>query len=337
MLMFAVMMAIFFLIIPYLRLFLVATGVVTFGVMGLIWLTSLSIAGNAQDVISWYVGFTNHDAKSYIEVLSFFWYQFGLHCFLIPLGFLLAPTRAKIFMLPAIVLFTVAFTFKFSNEILANHKFINFGMIMMQMLSAYAILRAYDFVMKLEIAGTMKRRLRTSAAALTTAITIFFLTFSGIIDFFAVANETYYELNDVSSSPDVRWFYENTPKNAVVLNSTYLQHPATIAGRKIFLGWAYFTWTAGHDHNGRWQITKKIYAGEDPNIFCPLLRENNISYITTQDTSQDHDMPPVNHEYFKKNFTPSYVYADGKTAVFSTDTLCGTTTPRVESSTKSPG
>ena len=87
MLMVAIVMTVFFLALPYLRLFLVVTGAVTLGVMGGIWLMSLSIAGPATDVISWYPGFTLNAAKSHTEVISFFWYQFGLHCFLIRIGY----------------------------------------------------------------------------------------------------------------------------------------------------------------------------------------------------------------------------------------------------------
>ena len=326
-LMFAVAMTVFFLALPYLRLFLLVMGAVSLGVMGLIWLMSFNIAGSPSDVISWFPGFTIHEAKSSAEVLSFFWYQFGLHCFLVPIGLLLAPWRAKIFMLPALIVFAIAFMFRFSNDIMANHKFINFGLIMAQMLSAYALFRTYDFIMKREISGTLIRWFRSGVTRLTTAAVIFFLTFSGILDAFAVINESYYHLEDIKLNPMARWFYENTPKNAVVLNSVYTHHPATIAGRKIFLGWAYFTWSAGYDHNGRWQITKKIFAGEDPQIFCPLLRANNISYITTQDTSGDHDMPPVNYKYFQENFTPSFISADEKYAVYSTEQLCAVATP----------
>lgn len=327
MLMFAVVMAVFFLLLPYLRLFLLIAGAVSLSVLGLLWLMSLSIAGPASDAISWYPGFTVHRAKSFVEVLSFFWYQFGLHNLLIPLGMVIAPWRAKIFVLPALLIFAIAFMFRFSPDILANHKFINFGLIMAQMMSAYALVRAYDFFRKPEIANVIVRRFRAGVAAVTAVAVILFMTLSGIIDLFAVVNDVNLSVADIKSNPRARWFYEKTPKNAVVLNSTFFHHPATIAGRKIFMGWAYFTSSAGHDHNGRWQIVKKIYAGENPQVFCPLLRANNISYLTAEDTSDNQDMPPVNHEYFRKNFTPSYVSEDGKYAVYATENLCGPTLP----------
>lgn len=323
MLMFAVVMTVFFLALPYLRLFLVVMGASTLSIVGLLWLMSFSIAGPAGDSVNWYPGFTVHDAKTTGEVLSFLWYQYGLHCLLIPIGFVLAPRRAKIFILPALLVFVVAFLFRFSPDILANHKFINFGLIMGQMLSAYALVRIFSFIMTREITSTTLRRLRTGSAAVTAVAVVLFMTLSGIIDMFAVANDSRAGLADIKSNPEARWFYENTPKNAVVLNSTFFHHPATIAGRKIFLGWAYFNVTAGYPHDERIKVMKTMYAGNDPNVFCPLMRENNISYITSQDTSKDPDMPPVNDTYFRSNFTPSYVSEDGKYAIFSVEQLCG--------------
>jgi hypothetical protein len=131
MLMFAVVMSVFFLALPYLRLFLLVMGAISLSVVGLLWFYSLIIIGSTDSAaFGWHPGFTLHEAKSYVEVLSFFWYQFGLHCILAPIGLILAPWRAKIIILPALLVFAIAFLFQFSPDILANHKFINFGLIM---------------------------------------------------------------------------------------------------------------------------------------------------------------------------------------------------------------
>ena len=324
MLMFAVAMTVYFLAFPYLRMFLLVMGAVSLSVMGLLWFTALGVAGSADTgAIHWYPGFTMHDANSTVEVLSFFWYQFGLHCILAPIGLVLAPWRAKVFMLPALLVFAIGFLFRFSVDILANHKFLNFGLIIAGMLSAYALIRTYDYIVRPRTSSNTVRRIRTGAAMISAAAVVVFMTFSGFIDIFALVNERVIHIPDVRSNPAARWFYENTPKDAVVLNSNYFSHPASIAGRKIYFGWAYFTVSAGYASGERFEIVKEIYAGDNPKIFCPLLREQNIGYITVEDNTDVKDNPPINFEYFRRNFKPSFVTSDDKFSIFSTEVLCG--------------
>ena len=326
-LMFAVTMTVFFLLLPYLRVFLFVSGAVSLGIMGILWLTPLTIAGNAGDVIRWHPGLTVYDTLSLSNMLSFFWYQFGLHCLLAPIGFFLAPRRAKIFLLPALLIFTIAFLFQFSSDILANHKFINFGIIMMQMLSAYTIFRAYDFILKRGTLTATVSVLRKVTAMVFVSVFTFFLTLTGLLDIFAIITDSCAHVPDIRSNPEARWFMENTPKDAVVLNSAFFYHPANIAGRKIFLGWAYFTVTAGYAHGERGAIIIKIYAGENPDVYCPLLRNNNISYMTVEDNVNLGDDVPINYKYFRNNFKPAYVSANGKYAIYVTEQLCASVAP----------
>jgi hypothetical protein len=321
MLMFAVVMSVFFIALPYLRMFLALMGAISLSVIGILWSISMNIVGPSDGSIGWHTGFTAHGV-SFFELLSFLWYQFGVHCILVPIGLLLAPTRVRIFMLPALLVFAIAFTIQFSPEILANHKFINFALIMLQMLSAYTIFRAFDFLVSTNALRITRQSRRTTIAIPVVAVVILMATLSGIIDFVAIINDRPLPVFDVNSDRTVRWFYENTPKNAVILNSSFLYHPASLAGRKIFVGWGYFTSTAGYAHDERMEVVRKIYAGGDPNVFCRLLRAHNISYVTVEDTSGNPDMPPINVKYFYENFEPLYQVNDPGYAVFSTEELC---------------
>jgi hypothetical protein len=320
-LMFAVAMSAFFVTLPYLRVFLALMGAISLSVVGILWAMSMNIVGPSDGSMAWHPGFTAHGV-SLVELLSFLWYQFGLHCILVPLGLLLAPTRVRIFVLPALLVFAIGFTIQFSPEVLANHKFLNFALTMLQMLSAYTIFRAYDFMMSSSALRITRQSRRQWIAIPVVAVVILMATLSGIIDFVAIINDRPLAVSDVNSDRTVRWFYENTPKTAVVLNSSFLYHPASLAGRKIFLGWGYFTSTAGYPHDERMEIVKKIYAGGDPNLFCPLLRAHNISYVTVEDTAGNRDMPPINVKYFYENFEPLYRLNERPYAVFSTEGLC---------------
>jgi hypothetical protein len=324
-LMFAVVMVVFFLALPYLRMFLLLVGGVSVAIMGATMLLSLSIVGPAGESIAWHPGFTLHGTEDLTRYLSFFWHQFGLHSLLIPLGLLLAPGRVKLFMLPPIILLLIAFAFRFSPDVMANHKFINFSLIMMQMLSAYVLVAGYDLVKGWTASWRSPvRQLGRGVAAAVAAVMIFFMTLSGVIDFFAVANTRHVSIPDVQADPKARWFQENTPRDAVVLNSSFLYHPASIAGRKIFVGWPYFTTTAGYDHDARFEIVKRTYAAEDPAVFCPLLAAHDIGYVTVENTAGNSDLAPMDPEYFRANFRPSYESPDRRYAVYSFEDLCST-------------
>jgi len=314
-LIFAIVMTVYFLLIPYARLFLFATGAVSIAVMCLLYLLSFNIFG-APTGFGWYPGFMIHDSLSLLNALEFFWYQFGLHALLIPVGYCLAPRRIKIIVLPALIVFAFAFLFRFSEkDALVGHKFFNFFLIMGQILTAYVIVRAYDF--------SSARFPRTRPFALcVAAVLVFFLTLSGVIDLVPVVNMERHRISDIAANPEARWFAENTPRDSVIATSQFLYSPASIAGRKIFLGYAYFIDGAGYDARARSMILAAIFSGKDREGICRLLRLNNIGYVEVEEFEQDKSRPVVNAEYFKTNFSPEYVSKSGRYAVYATQELC---------------
>jgi hypothetical protein len=314
-LIFAVFMSVYFLLLPFSRLFLFATGAVSIFVMCILSLMSFNLFG-APPGFGWYPGFMIHSSLSVVNAAKFFWYQFGLHAVLIPIGYCLAPRRVKIFMLPAFVVVTIAFLFRFSqNEVLVGHKFYNLFLILSQMLTAYVIVRAFDF----SVAKFPRAKVLSFVVA---GISVFFLTLSGVIDMFPIINMKMHKVQDVGSNPKVKWYVENTPGDAVVLTSQFLYSPPSIAGRKIFLGYAYLIDSAGHDTKGRRKILDAIYSGEDRDSMCRLLRVNNISFVDVPDVKPNKGRPTVNVKFFRENFSPEFVSRDGRYEVYSTAGMC---------------
>jgi hypothetical protein len=253
---------------------------------------------------------------SLVNAVKFFWYQFGLHAVLIPVGFCLVPKRVRIFMLPAFIFLIIAFLFRFAQkEVLVGHKFFNYFLIMGQMLTAYVVVRAFDF------ASAKFPRAKVLSFGMASVL-VFFLTLSGVIDFFPIVNLGSHKAPDIGSKPDARWFAENTPGDAVILTSQFMYSPASIAGRKIFLGYAYFTNSAGYDTRGRRKIVDAIYRGDNRDAMCRLLHLNNISYVDVEEFKPSKRRPEVNVEYFRANFAPEYVSSNGRYEVYSTAALC---------------
>jgi len=243
-----------------------------------------------------------------------YWLQnIGLHLFFIPLGWLLLPPKLKKIFIPLLFLFLIPNLFQFSVEIAANHKFFNFYLILGNMLSAYILIKMIDLSKKMSF---IIRQFVTSFIFLS----IVALMLSGIIDFFPIANDPYMELPDIPANEVATWIKNNTPPDAVFLNSSYFFHPASIAGRKIFMGWPYFPWSAGYNTLEREHIMKTIFDQNNPLKTCSILNQYNISYVII-DQPWSLEGVPLHNPLFTDS-QPLFTDAASSAYVLSTRDIC---------------
>jgi len=236
-------------------------------------------------------GFLIANNLTFIDFIKYWFLNLGLLPFFILIGFIKAPLLNKKVFLSFLPLFLIANLLQFSPEIAGNHKFFNLFLIIGNMFVAWAVF----IIWQKKILGKI-----------LALILIFFLTLSGVIDFFPIRNDFLYAIDDAPKNPDILWIKENTPTNSIFLNSSYLYHPASLAGRKIFLGWPYFAWSAGYDTEQRNKIIRNIYKNNDKKEICRLLTDNKIDYFTIEDTEGDKNLPIINLEFFQSNFQPVY-------------------------------
>lgn len=157
------------------------------------------------------------------------------------------------------------------------------------MLSAYAVVRIFSVKHIGKFAGL---------------ILVVGLIFSGIIDFFPIANDHTIPLADMPKNADAEFFKTQTKPTDVILNSTWFYHPASLAGRKIFAGYPYFSWSYGYDQRQRERDQILMYSTQEKQSLCQLLRQFNISYI---ETNTHPDISPItNMELLEREFTKVY-------------------------------
>jgi len=321
----AVCMAWYFIAFPKLRYLLAITGFLSF----LLIIPQVIMGGHADtSQISWYPGYIIHNELGKIPDLlpkllrfaTFWWNNLGLHSILIPVGFFLLPKRARLFLFPIIPIFVIPNLLKFSVEVSANHKFFNFVLILGNIISAYVLVWFVRHVRALRFPAIVRIIPYTLVASF-----LFLLTFSGLIDLFVIANDTKGVLSDIDANESAYWIAHNTPKDAIFLNSSYLYHPASIAGRRIFLGWPYFPWSAGYPEN-RMPIMDTMYETRDDKERCDLLRKYAISYVTVEDVPSDTNLPVIDLSYFMDHYIPVFVSQDKKFAIFTTEALCKSVT-----------
>jgi len=315
----AVFMSIYFLVFPSLRVFLFFTGMIS---LELIVPQLLAVRGTSSPV-EWYPGYTIHNElfaqkellTKIVHMISFWWQNIGLHLLLIPVGFILLSKKAKLFLLPLIPLFIIPNFFKFSIEASANHKFFNFVLLLGGMCSAYTIVR----IVKLAL---QKKEVYLQGMGLYIAVVLTcFLTLSGVIDFFVIHNDIKGKLPDIAHNETAYWIQQNTPPSAIFLNSSYLFHPASIAGRSIFLGWPYFAWSAGYKEN-RMPIMDTLFETRDVIKRCALLKKYDISYITVENIKNDTNLPDIDMEYFRSKHEAVFVSMNENLAIFTVEALC---------------
>ncbi len=221
-----------------------------------------------------------------VNFINYWGLNLGLSLFLIPLGFFKANSLAKKVFLAFCSLFLIGNLFQFSPEIAANHKFFNLFLIVGNIFTAYALFLAWQ---------------RKILGKILVAVLIFFLTLSGFIDFFPIKNDPLYAIDDAPKNPDIEWIKENTPPSSVFLNSSYLYNPASLAGRKIFLGWPYFAWSAGYDTNKRSETLRNILNPSNLPSVCSILKKEHLDYIEIEEPNSLENVS-INYNFFKQNF-----------------------------------
>jgi hypothetical protein len=300
--MLAVFMLCYFFLFPRLRVVLAVIGIIAAGCI----IPQIMPLLNGAKTVQWHPGYLISDQLTVVNFLWYWIHNLGLHFFLIPIGWLIAPARVKKIMIPLFFLFLIPNLFQFSVEMAGNHKFFNFFLLFGGMLSAYALIRIFRI---------------KHIGKLVGLVGLVGLLFSGIIDFFPVYNDGYMALRDIPKNEVATWIRDNTPPDAVFLNSSYFFHPASVAGRKVFQGWPYFTWSAGYKQN-RLPIMNTLYETRNSEERCTLLANHHISYVTVEDIKDDPNLPTIDLNDFLTHYTPVFLSSNKRYAIFTTDALC---------------
>ncbi len=305
----------FFLVLPYTRAPLLASGLLCIP-----WAYYLSTITTTDPDIMISPGYLMNTPLTPGNIIAYWWHNIGLHTILIPLGLIISPKKIKmLFIIPLLVLFISPNVLKLSADMINNHKFFNFFIIIGGMFSGLVVICLIRLISHI-------RQIWLKVPLFLFPFTLFFfLIASGIIDFFAIYNKEPGGLPDIQNNPTAMWIYQNTPPDAVFLNSTWFYHPANMAGRFIFSGYSYFTWSYGYNKDAQEQILKSIYNAPDPVTACSILKSNNISYI---ELNPGHDTYfDVNPLLYDSIFTPEFIDPGNRIRIYNVDSIC---TPYVQ-------
>jgi hypothetical protein len=256
------------------------------------------------------IGYLIANQLSFYSFTYYWIMNLGLSFIFIPIGFLFSPKLAKKVFIAFFSLFLIGNLFQFSIEMAGNHKFFNAFLIVGNMFSAFFLVRSWQKFKFLRV---------------FILLAGFFLIFSGIIDFFPIKNDSLMTVSDYPNNSNIRWVMKNTPKNSIFLNTSYTYDQASLAGRKIFLGWPYFPWSLGYDTLRRSSLMKDMLGSQNKKNLCMMLKNNNINYIEISGNNLNNsDLPRVSSMLIS-DFMP--IYSDRQTNynIYSTVKICQNT------------
>jgi hypothetical protein len=295
---------VFFLIQPKLRWQLLIAGIIA-GLLGIPQILAMgSSYANGVKFIN--PGYLISRDLSVPNFIYYWFFNVGLTSILSIIGFILAKKDQRKFFLPFLLFFIIGNIFQFSPEMGSNHKFFNMFVIGANMFSAYTIYRLW----------------RTHwIGKLLVPLLLFALTLSGIIDLFPIFNDGYIIAPDIPNNKTAQFILKNTPPDSVFLNAEFINDPASIAGRKIYMGWPYFAWSAGYDTDTRFKKIKKILSSTSINELCTSLQSERIDYIEIKKPSSLEEVV-IDYSFFDQTFREDFYNRQTNIKIYDTLKMC---------------
>jgi DNA-binding beta-propeller fold protein YncE len=226
------------------------------------------------------------------NVTKYLGFTFGFKWVLIALALIFATGLQRRVFVAVSSLVLVAFSFQFTIEVLANQKFLHIWVIIINLFVAYGLWRLWHF--------------RLGPTTLPGKLTAILLTIGiipgGIIDFFPIHNTGWSEVT-YRNDPLIEWLTKNTTPRDIFLTDRFVTHPILMAGRRVFYGWPYYSWSAGYNAGNRDRVYKDMFENKDPRKVFRLLKENNICYVVFDNAVRHNEfIKSPNEQVFTKYF-----------------------------------
>lgn len=236
------------------------------------------------------------DNPTVFNVTKYLAFTFGFKLLLIAVALYFATWFQRRVMIAVSSLIAITFLFKFSDEILTNHKFINVWLIIVNLFVAYGLWRLWN-------SNLLKNAITGKALSI---VLLALITIGGFIDFFPIRNSYWMEM-PFEGDNLVKWVREQTDPKAIFLTNRYVSHAIFLAGRRVFYGHPYYAWGAGYRTSERDDIYRKMFETRSPQELMKLLADNKISYVAIDNGLRRNDFiknvnESVYERYFEKVF-----------------------------------
>ena len=203
--------------------------------------------------------------------------------------------------------FVMAFLLQLTPDLAVNHKYITLSVMLLNILAA-------DFIVQL----WAKHRVRMLAAVLTVIMII-----GGMLDLVILYNRNQpkpekgiVSFVESQTNPFYLHIRDKTPRDALFLTDTLFIHPILTAGRRVVLGWVYYSWSAGYDTDAREAIVKEILSAPDAGTLKHLVAAYGIDYILIDDGMRNREDFPINEALIAQTYPIDYQSESGSDILY---------------------
>lgn len=302
-------------------------------------LTGLAAAGSALLQSSFFTGEATRvvqpslvfgflaDPRTPVGVLAYLLELTGLALPMLFIAFWLPGWRRKVlisgFCLPLIFAFTVSLT----PDVTVNHKMVMMTLAFANIFLADLLLRLAGWTgIQLRQIPSMTDRLPwyrillRSGRILAALVLSIILLITGIEEVIIVRNINQNSVALNLDSPLTNWIRQNTATDAIFVAAPYHYHAFFLAGRSLWLGHAYYAWSAGHDTAGRWDDQAWLLAGGygDVDGVQAMLERESLDYLILDNDLRQRDDIVVDESFFTEHFPMVAEFPDlGDTKIYA--------------------
>ena len=261
----------------------------------------IQIIGERLELVrnAWFnPGFLSPRPLSLAGFTSYWGWNLGIAILLLPIAVYIVRSGQRLFFFSFLALFILANIFQFSFRIEHNHSLINYFLVLSNFYLArlLVLLWAHNTYWKL-----------------TTAMTVFLLIASGILNLMAVKNDFQWYVFDASSQPFIQWIKTQTDPDSIFLAHQELYDPVTMAGRKNYLGHSYYTSVMGYNTSVR-EKNIALFSQANDAVILGKMRQEKIDYIAVS-TDPGQGLFSLGSKTVLEN-TLSVVYRDAHVIVY---------------------
>lgn len=212
-----------------------------------------------------------------------------------------------VFLIPLVLTFTLSLTV----DVTVNHKFLMISVMLLGVIIS-------DFLIRL-----LKRK--DLIMRFGTVIIIFFMTASGIYDFYILLKQNTPAGSIVLNldSELTKWVVEHSDSKDIYLTSNYSLNQIVLGGGMLFEGWQYYGWSAGYDTPGRDILVKEMYEAATGEELYRLVKKNNIRFIVVDYDNRTSEAYDLNENNIANTFACVYTEGTGDfmLSIYDTEVL----------------
>lgn len=254
------------------------------------------ITSSSTNPITFQPGFILFSELTLNNFIVFWLWNFGANIILCIFGYQIAtPQQKKIFLI-SLSLFIIPNMLKFSSDMANNHKFINLWIIWMNMFSAYVLV----WIFRKKLLGK-----------LLALLFLVLLTMSGVLNFLVIKNDVYAKIQDYPGNNFMVWMRYYIPSRDIVISNGEIYDPASLLGKRVFLGRAYYVETYGGFPYERAKQVNWFFSTNNLEEMKKFIKLNEIRYIILYKNNFAKNSRNFDEKIFKENFRLQYEDRDG--------------------------